>query len=89
MLGRDGSYFVKNHSGSLKLISSTCSNFVIYKTFVMLGGRVVQQTVGIPMGTNYVPLLADFSFIRMNKMITNDHGYVPLVVNTPRSFPHS
>ena len=55
----------------------------------MLGGRVVQQTVGIPMGTNYVPLLADFSFIRMNKMITNDHGYVPLVVNTSRSFPHS
>jgi hypothetical protein len=55
----------------------------------MLDGRVVQQTVGIPMGTNYVPLLADFSFIRMNKMITNDHGYVPLVVNTSRSFPHS
>jgi hypothetical protein len=27
--------------------------------FVMCGGRVVQQTVGIPMGTTCVPLLAD------------------------------
>jgi hypothetical protein len=25
----------------------------------MFGGRVFQQTVGIPMSTNYVPLLAD------------------------------
>ena len=24
-----------------------------------------------------------------NICVTNDHGYVPLVVNTPRSFPHS
>jgi hypothetical protein len=27
--------------------------------FVMLGGRVFQQTVGIPMGTNCVPFLTD------------------------------
>ena len=26
----------------------------------MFGGRVFQQTVGIPMGANCVPLLADF-----------------------------
>ena len=25
----------------------------------MFGGRVIQQTVGIPMGTNCAPLLAD------------------------------
>ena len=24
-----------------------------------------------------------------NICVTNDHGYVPIVVNTPRSFPHS
>jgi expansin (peptidoglycan-binding protein) len=24
-----------------------------------------------------------------NLCVTNDHGYVPLVVNTSRSFPHS
>ena len=24
-----------------------------------------------------------------NICVTNDHGYIPLVINTPRSFPHS
>ena len=61
VLGRDRSYFVKHHSystkkSSLKLISST---FLIDNIFAMFGGRVFQQTVGIPMGTNCAPLLAD------------------------------
>ena len=47
VLGRDRAYFVKkNHSDSTKM-------------FVIFGGRVFQQTVGIHMGTNCVPLLAD------------------------------
>ena len=33
--------------------------FLIDNLFVMFGGRFFQQRVGIPMGTNYVPLLAD------------------------------
>ena len=33
--------------------------FLIENKFVMFGGRVFQQTVGIPMGTNCAPLLAD------------------------------
>ena len=33
--------------------------FLIDNKFVIFGGRVVQQTVGIPMGTNCAPLLAD------------------------------
>jgi hypothetical protein len=33
--------------------------FLIDNIFVIFGGRVFQQTVGIPMGTNCVPLLAD------------------------------
>jgi hypothetical protein len=33
--------------------------FMIDNKFVMFGGRVSQQTVGIPMGTNCAPLLAD------------------------------
>jgi hypothetical protein len=33
--------------------------FVIDNIFVIFGGRVFQQTDGIPMGTNYAPLLAD------------------------------
>ena len=33
--------------------------FFIDNIFVMFGRRVFQQTVGIPMGTNCAPLLAD------------------------------
>ena len=32
---------------------------LIDNIFVMFDGRVFQQTVGIPMGTNCAPLLAD------------------------------
>ena len=34
-------------------------DFLIDNIFVMFLGRVFQQTVGIPMGTNCAPLLAD------------------------------
>ena len=33
--------------------------FLINNIFDIFGGRVFQQTVGIPMGTNCAPLLAD------------------------------
>jgi hypothetical protein len=33
--------------------------FLIDNIFVIFGGRVLQQTVGISMGTIYAPLLAD------------------------------
>jgi hypothetical protein len=33
--------------------------FLIDNIFVMFGGRVFQQTVGIPMGTNCAPLLVN------------------------------
>jgi hypothetical protein len=57
------SYFVKHHSDSTKQFSETdifnMLEFLIDNIFVMFGGRVFQQTAGIPMGTNYAPLLAD------------------------------
>jgi len=60
VLGRDRSYFVKkNHSDSTK--SSDIIKMLevlIYNISVMFGGRVFQQTAGIPMGTNCAPLLA-------------------------------
>ena len=64
MLGRDRTYFVKkNHSDSTKKFSETdfinMLEFLIDNKFVIFGGRVFQQTVGIPMGTNCAPLLAD------------------------------
>ena len=33
--------------------------FLIDNIFVIFGGRVFQQTIGIPMGTNSAPLLAN------------------------------
>ena len=70
-LGRDISYFVKNKnkkqkktpSDSTKKFSETdiisMLGFLIDNIFVMLDVRVFQQTVGIPMGKNCAPLLAD------------------------------
>ena len=55
----------KNHSDSTKKFSETdiinMLKFVIdnIHVFVIFGGRVFQQTVGIPMGTSCAPLLAD------------------------------
>ena len=61
---RDISYFVKHHSASTKKFSEidifNMLEFLIDNIFAMFGGRVFQQTVGIPMGTNCAPLLADF-----------------------------
>ena len=34
-------------------------DFLILNIFVEFGGRIFQQTIGIPMGTNCAPLLAD------------------------------
>ena len=34
--------------------------FLIDNIYVEFGGRVYQQTVGIPMGTNCAPLVADW-----------------------------
>jgi hypothetical protein len=63
VLGKDRSYFVKHHSDSTKKFSETdiynMLKFLIDNVFVMFGGHVFQQTVGISMGTNCAPLLAD------------------------------
>ena len=54
---------VKNHSDSTKKFYETdiidVLECLIDNIFVMFGGRVFRQTVGIPMGTNCAPLLAD------------------------------
>jgi hypothetical protein len=63
MLGRNRPYFVKYHSDSIKKFSETnifnMLEFLIDNIFAMLGGRAFEQTVGIPMCTNCIPLLAD------------------------------
>jgi hypothetical protein len=64
----DKPYFVKHKSGSSKEIFYTDTikmlECLIDKIFDIFYGRVIQQTVGMHMGTNRAPLLADFFSIR-------------------------
>ena len=56
-------YFVINHSDSATKYTeddiTSMIDFLIDNIFVDFGGRIFQQTIGIPMGTNCAPLLAD------------------------------
>ena len=63
VLGREGPYFVKEHFASkiknneediIKMLE-----FQVDNIFVVFAGKVFQQIIGIPMGTNRAPLLAD------------------------------
>ena len=61
-LGREGPYFVKEHSDSKnKYTEDDIFNMLefLVDIFVVFGGKGFQQIVGIPMGTNCAPLLAD------------------------------
>ena len=63
VLGRKGPYFVKEHSDlKNKYTDDDINNmleFLVDNIFVVFGGKVFQQIVGIPMGTNCAPLLTD------------------------------
>ena len=63
VLGHEESYFVKEHSDSKHKYSEDdiikMLEFLVDNIFVVFVGKVFQQIVGIPMGTNCAPLLAD------------------------------
>ena len=63
VLGREGPYFVKEHSDlNNKYIEEDIIKmleFLVNNIFVVFAGKVFQQIIGIPMGTNCAPLLAD------------------------------
>ena len=63
VLGWQKTYFVKKHTDSDKKYSEEdivrMLDFLIDNIFVQFGRQVFQQTIGIPMGTNCAPLLAD------------------------------
>ena len=58
-----GPYYVKEHSDSKNKYTEgdiiTMLEFLVDNIFVVFGGKVFQQIVGIPMDTNCAPLLAD------------------------------
>ena len=63
VLGHEETYFVKEHSDSKNKYSEDdiikMLEFLVDNILVVFAGKVFQQTVGIPMGTNCTPLLAD------------------------------
>ena len=63
VLGREGPFFVKEHSDTKNKYTEddiiNMLEFLVDNIFVVFGGKVFQQIVGIPMGTNCAPLLAD------------------------------
>ena len=63
VLGREGPYFNKEHSDSKNKYTDddiiNMLEFLVDNIFVVFGGNVFQQIVGIPMGTHCAPLLAD------------------------------
>ena len=63
VLGHEETYFVKEHSDSKSKYSEDdiikMLEFLVDNIFVVFAGKVFQQTVGIPMGTNCAPLLVD------------------------------
>ena len=77
MLVRDRFYFVQTHSDSTKKFSETdikILEFLIDNIFVMFGGCVFKQTVGIPVGTNCTPFLDDLFFY------SNETGLAGLIL---------
>ena len=61
----EGPYFVKEHSDSKSKYTEdhiiNMLEFLVDKSFVVRVGNVFQQIVGIPIGINCAPLLADIS----------------------------
>ena len=59
----NSTYFVKSHSDAKHKYTEEdivrMINFLIDNIFVECGGEIFQQVIGIPMGTNCAPLLAD------------------------------
>ena len=59
----NSTYFVKSHSDAKHKYTVDdivrMINFLIDNIFVECGGEIFQQVIGIPMGTNCAPLLAD------------------------------
>ena len=59
----NSSYFVREYSNSNNKYTESdiisMINFLIDNIYVEFGGHIFRQTIGIPMGTNCAPLLAD------------------------------
>ena len=57
ILGYTDTYFVQNHSDAPEKYSDADVIKMMDCLIVEFGGRIFQQTIGIPLGTNCAPLL--------------------------------
>jgi hypothetical protein len=65
------------HTLVLNAINRNQTGIYVCQVLNVVGGG--QANISVTVQCKYAP----------NSMLTNDHGYVPLVVSTFRSFPHS
>jgi hypothetical protein len=63
VIGKQDTYFVRHHSDSSYKYSEAdikgMLGFLVDNIYVVFGDQVIEQSVGILMGTNCAPLLAD------------------------------
>ena len=73
VIGNKDTYFVRDHSDAPQKYSDAdvikMLEYLIGNIFVEFGGRIFQQTIGIPIGTNCAPLLADLFYTRMRRSL--------------------
>jgi hypothetical protein len=90
MISHQIHYFVKHHSDSMHKYSEVrikdMLEFLIDNIYIVLGGRVFQQSVGTPMGTNCAPLLADlflyFYEADFTQKLLHEKKYLALAFNS-------
>jgi hypothetical protein len=67
VIGKQDAYFVRHHSNSQYKYSEVdiknMLGYLVDNIDVVCGNLVFQQSVGIPMGTNCAPLMADSFFL--------------------------
>jgi hypothetical protein len=63
VIGKKGTYFVRHNSDSAYKYSKAdikgMLGFLVDSIYVVFGDKAFQQSIGISMGTNCAPLLAD------------------------------
>ena len=73
VIGYKDTYFVRDHSDTPQKYSDAdvikMLEYLIDNIFVEFGGRIFQQTIGIPMGTNVHRYLPTYFYTRMRRSL--------------------
>ena len=92
-LGKDYAYWTSRHVANTRNLTVNqlveMFNFLIDNIYIQIGSAVYQQTIGIPMGTDCAPLVADlflfsYEFEFMKSLIRTDLSVAAKFNNTCR-----